>query len=157
MRRTGDHFRQDHGDGLQRLDLDLFVAAGVGVLDRKYADRAFEPDNRNSGEAVEPFLSGFRAIGESRVLGGLGEVEDPPFGGDGADQALAHPQLGHVNSLFAEAVGGEQLELVVAQQIDRADLALHLVGDQIDDPVQFGLGRSARRHHVVETGQDLAG
>ena len=91
------------------------------------------------------------------MLGRFGEVEDSAFGGDGADQALAHPQLGDVHRFLAQAVGREQLELVVAQQIDRADLAAHRLGDQVDDAVELGLGRAARGHHLVETGQDLAG
>ena len=90
--RAGDHLRKHHGDRLQRLDLDVLVAARVGVLDGQHADRAFEPDDRHAGKAVEALLAGFGPVGEGRMLGGFGEVEDAPFGGDGADQPLAHPQ-----------------------------------------------------------------
>ena len=92
--RAGDHLRQHHRDGLQRLDLDVLVAARVGMLDGEHADRAFEPDDRHAGEAVEALLAGFGPVGEGRMLGGLGEVEDAPFGGDRPDQALAHPAAG---------------------------------------------------------------
>ena len=91
-RAAGDHLRQHHRDRLQRLDLDVLVAARLGVLDGEHADRAFEPDDRHAGKAVESLLAGFGPVGEGRVLGGLGEVEDPAFGGDGPDEAFAHPQ-----------------------------------------------------------------
>ena len=74
--RAGDHFRQDHRDGLQRLDLDVLVAPRIGMLDGKHADRAFEADDGNAGEAVESLLARFRPIGEGGMVGGLGEVED---------------------------------------------------------------------------------
>ena len=90
--RAGDHFGQDHGHGLQRLDLDVLVAPRLGMLDGEHADRAFEAHDRNAGEAVETLFARFRLVKEGRVLGRLGEVEDAPFGGDGADQALAHAQ-----------------------------------------------------------------
>ena len=91
------------------------------------------------------------------MAGGLGEVEDAAFLGDRADQALAHRQAGDVDRFLAQAVGREQLERVVAQQIDRADLALHRLGDEVDDPVELGLRRAALGHDLMEAGQDLAG
>ena len=91
------------------------------------------------------------------MLGSFGEVEDAPFGGDRADQALAHAQAGDVHRFLAQAVGREQLEDIVAQQIDRADVAAHRLGDEIDDAVELGLRRPALGHDLVQTGQDLAG
>ena len=92
--RAGDHLRQDHRDGLQRFDLDILVAARIGMLDGKDADRAFEADDGNAGEAVKSLLARFRPVGEGGMVRSLGQVEDPPFGGDRADQALAHPAAG---------------------------------------------------------------
>ena len=153
----GDHLRQHHRDGLKRLDLDLFVTARLGVLDGKHADRAFEANDRNAGKAVEALLAGFGPIGEGRVIGGFGEVEDAAFGGDRADQALAHAEPGHVDRFLAQAVGREQLELVVAQKVDGADLALHRLGDQVDDLVELGLRAAAARHDLMQARQDFAG
>ena len=79
------------------------------------------------------------------MLGRFGEIEDASFGGDRADQALAHPQPGDVHRFLAQAVGREQLQLVVAQQVDRADFAIHLVGDEVDDLVELGLRASRAR------------
>ena len=155
--RGGDHFRQHHRDGLQRLDLDLFVAARLGVLDGKDADRAFRADDRHAGEAVEAFFARLRPVGEGRVIGGLGEVQDARLGGDRPDQAFAHVQPGDVDRFLAQAVGGEQLQLVVAQQVDRADLALHRRRDQVDDLVELRLRGAAARHDLMQAGQDFAG
>ena len=66
-------------------------------------------------------------------------------------------QAGDVHRFLAQAVRGEQFERLVAQQIDRADLALHRLGDQVDDPVELGLRRAALGHDIVKAGQDLAG
>ena len=155
--RGGDHLRQHHGDRLERLDLDLLVAARLGVLDSEHADRAFEPNDRDSGEAVVAFLAGLGPVGERGMLRRLGEVEDAAFGGDGADQPLAHAQSGDVHRLLAQPMRRKQFEIVVAQEVDRADVAVHCLGDEVDDAVELGLRRAALRHDVVETGQDLAG
>ena len=80
-----------------------------------------------------------------------------PSRGDRADEALAHPQPGDVDGFLAQAVGRKQLEIIVAQQVDRADVAVHRLGDEVDDAVELALRRAALRHDVVETGQDLAG
>ncbi len=127
------------------------------MLDGEHADRAFAADDRHAGEAVEPLFAGFRAIGEGRMVGRLVEVEDPAFLGDGADQALAHRQAGDMHRLLAQAVGRGQLQRIVAQQVDRADLALHRLGDQVDDLVELGLRRPALGHDLMEAGQDFAG
>ena len=66
---VGDQFGQHHRHGLQRLDLDIFVAARLGMLDREHADRAFAADDRHAGEAVELLLAGFGAIGEVGMAG----------------------------------------------------------------------------------------
>ena len=92
--RAGDHFGKHHGDRLKRLDLDVLIAPRLGMLDGEHADRAFEADDRDAGEAVEALLAGLGPIGEGGVVGGLGKVEDAALGGDRADQALAHPAGG---------------------------------------------------------------
>ena len=126
------------------------------MLNGEDPDRAFEPDDRDSGEAVVPLLPRLRLVEEGWVLGRLSEVEYASFGGNGADKALTHFEPRHVDGLFAEAVSGEQLEIVVAEQVDRADVAGHLLRDEVDNLVELGLGRAAARHDRVEAGQDLA-
>ena len=154
---AGDHFRQHHCDGLQRLDLNILVAPRLGMLDREHADGAFQPNDRHAGEAVEALLARFRAVGERRMIGGFGEVEDAPFRRDGADQALPHAQPGHVHCFLPQAMRREQLEEIVPEQVDRADVAPHRRGNHVDHAVELGLRRAALGHDLVQTGQDLAG
>ena len=154
--RGADHFGQHHRHGLERLDLHVLVAARIGVLDREDSDRGLEPDDWNARKAVEPLLACFRTVGEGRVLRCLGEVEDSALACDRADEAFAHPQPGYVNRLLAQAVSREQLEIIFTQQIDRADIAVHRLSDEIDDAVELALRRAALRHDLVETRQDLA-
>jgi hypothetical protein len=127
------------------------------MLDGEHANRAFEADDGHAGKAVEPFFAGLWLVEECRMLGGLGEIEDSPLGRNRSDQALAHPEAGDVNRFLAQAVGCEQLEIVVAEQINGADVADHLVSDEVDDLVELRLRGAALGHHRVETGQDLAG
>ena len=64
---------------------------------------------------------------------------------DIAHQALADAQARAVHRRGIEALGGEQLEdFAGAQQVDRADLGHHLVGDQAHDFAQGFLGRTPR-------------
>jgi hypothetical protein len=102
-------------------------------------------------------LAGFGSVDELGMAGCLGQVEDPAFAGDRPDQAFAELEPGDVHRFLAKAVSREQLQLVVAKQIDRADFARHLVGNQVDDLVELGLRRAAPGHHVVKARQDFAG
>ena len=127
------------------------------MLDGEHADRPLLADDRHAGEAVEQFLAGLGPVGEFGMAGGLVEVEDRRVLGDRSDQALAERELGDVHRLLVEADRGEQLEHAVAQQIDRADLARHRLGDDLHHLVELGLRAELRGHHVVKPGQDLAG
>ena len=127
------------------------------MLDCKHANRAFAANYGHAGEAVEAFFAGFRAIGEGRVAVGFGKVEDAAFGGNRANQAFAHRQPCDVHGFLAKAVCCGQLQLVVSQEVDRADFALHRFSDQVDDMIELGLRRGAPRHQVVQPGQDFAG
>src|SRR3546814_6971419 len=53
----GDQFGQYHRNGLQRLDLDIVIAARIAVLDTEHADGALAADDRNPRETVEQFLA----------------------------------------------------------------------------------------------------
>src|SRR3546814_9189426 len=48
-------------------------------------------------------------------------------------------------------------DLPVAQQIDRADLAVERLADDLNDRAQLRRCRAARSHHVMKARQDLAG
>ena len=154
---VGNEFGQHHRHGLQRLDLNLFVPARVGVLDAEHPDGTFAADDRDAGKAVEQLFAGFGAIGEVGVRRRLVEVQRFDLVGDHADQPLAKPEAGHVHRLLLQPAGRVKFERAVAQQIDRAHLAVEAFADDADDAVQLSLRVGARRHDLVQPGQDGAG
>jgi hypothetical protein len=154
---AGDQLGKNHRHGLQRLDLHILIPAWLGMLDGEHSDRAFEADYGHAGEAVEALLARLGLVEEGGMLGRFCKVEDSSFGGDGANEAFTHAQPCDVHRLFPQAMGREQLEEIVAKQIDGADVALHLFGNEIDDLVELVLRRAALRHDLVETGQYLPG
>ena len=117
----------------------------------QHAEHAPGAHDRHAGQRMVDLLTRFRAIGELRMALRVVERERPGVGGDVADQALADPQARAMHGRGIEALGGEQLEhFAGAQQVDRAHLGHHLVGDQAHDLAQGFLGRGATRHRVPE-------
>jgi hypothetical protein len=127
------------------------------VLDAQHAHRALAPHDRHPGEAVEQILARLRLVGELGVAGRLVEVQRLDMLGDGADQAFAQAQPGDVNGLLRQAARCEQLQHAVAQQVDRADLALGRLADDLHDIVELRLRVGAPGHHIVQPRQDFAG
>ena len=153
----GDQLGQHHGDRLQRLDLDLFIFARLDMLHAQHAQRALAPHDRHAGKAVEQLLAGFRAIGKVGMGGGLVQVQRLDIGGDQADQPLALGHAGDMHRLLLQAAGREQFQHALAHQIDGADLARQRFADDLHHLVQLGLRAGARRHHLLQADEDLAG
>ena len=97
-----------------------------------------------------------RGAFESGVIRGLGKIEDAALRRDRPDETLAHPHARDVHGFLAQPVGGEQLKEIVAEQVDRADIAAHGFGDQVHHAVELRLRRPALGHHIVQAGQYLA-
>ena len=152
-----DQFGEDHRHGLQRLDLDVLVTPRIDVLHGKDADRPLAPHDRHAGEAMELFLAGFGTILELRMSGRLGEVQRFDVLRDSAGEAGADTEPGHVNRALVEAASGEQLEHPLPQKIDRADLAIERLADDVDDLVELALRGDARGHQLVELSEDRPG
>ena len=154
---VGDQLGQDHRHGLQHLDLDLGIFAGVGVLDAQHPDRGFAADDRHAGERVEDLLPRLGLVGEVGMGARLGEVERLARRGDDPGQPLAHRQPGDMDGGLRQPLGRVEFEDAVAEQVDRRDLAIELRGDGGDDGVELGLGAARRRHDLVQRTQDRAG
>ena len=153
----GDQLAEHHRGGLQRLDLDLFVAARLDMLDAQHPHRTLAVDDRHPGEGVELFLARLGAILEIGMRLGLGEVERFDLLRDRAGQPLADRHAGDVHRALVEAAGGEQLEHAFAQQVDRAHLARQAVTDDLDHLIELALRVQARGHDLGQACQDLAG
>ena len=63
----GDHFRQHHGGGLQRLDLFLDIGALGAVLHDQHAERVAGAQDRHAEERMVDFFAGFRPERERRM------------------------------------------------------------------------------------------
>ena len=63
----GDHLRQHHGGGLQRLDLFLDIGALGTVLYHQHAERVAGAQDRHAEEGVVDFFAGFGAVREGGV------------------------------------------------------------------------------------------
>ena len=137
----GDHLRQHHRGGLQRLDLFLDIGALGAVLHHQHAERIAGAQDRNAEERVIDFFAGFRAERERRMALRVAQIERRRLARHQADQALMRAQDGSVHRVAVEAFGGVEFQRVVdAQHVGRADLGHHVGSDQHHDLVQSFLG-----------------
>src|SRR5690349_14871671 len=79
------------------------------------------------------------------------ERERTAMSSDIAHQALADSQASAVHGRRIEALGCKKLKhLACTQDVDRANLGHHLIGDQAHDLAQRLFGGDATRHRVPE-------
>jgi len=153
----GDHLREHHRGGLERLDLLLGIDPVGLVLDREHAEGMAGAQEGDAEEGVIDFLARLRAVREGRVLLRVRQGQGLGRRGDQADEALVGAQPGEMHRLAVQALGGEEFEdVVVAQHIDRADLRHDVGGDQDDDPVETRLRTHRLRHGFAEAAQQKA-
>ena len=153
----GDHLRQHHGGGLQRLLFLLGIGPAGPVLHHQHAERVAGAEHRHAEERMVDLFAGFRPEREGRVGLRLGQVDRIGFARHQADQAFVLPQHGLVDRLALEAFGGVQLERAVdPQHVDGADLRHHVGGNQHDDLVEAFLRADRFRHHLAEPAQQHA-
>ncbi len=150
-------FGQDHGDGLDVLDLFLVIAPLGAVLDDQDADGPSAAQQGGAQEGVIGVFAGLRAVGEGRVRRRVRQADRLGHARHLAHQALAGAQPGGVHGLGVQALGGEQLQLAGgAAQIDGADLGDHRAGDDANDHVQPVLRRRGARAGPAQSLADLA-
>ncbi|MNN20345.1 hypothetical protein D3C81_1336220 [compost metagenome] len=153
----GDRLGQDHGDGLDVLDLFLVIATGRAVLDDQHPDGPTAAQKRRAEEGVEGVFAGFRAIGEAGVGRRVRQADRLGQPGHLADQTLAGAQPGVVHGLGVQTLRGEQFQLARgAAQIDGADLGDHGLGDGAHHHVQPVLRRAAAGHGFADLAQEVA-
>ena len=148
----GDH----HGHDLDGVDLLLGEDAGLFRLHDQHAEGFAESLDGDAQHGAISLFPGFRHVAEAagarRVIG----VDDVAALGDAADEAFAEAHAGLVDGLGLEALGGAELERVlVAEEVDRADLAMHLFGDQPRDAVKARLAGRVLGHHRAQAAEHL--
>jgi hypothetical protein len=148
---------QDHGDGLDVLDLLLVIAPLGAVLDDQDADGPAAAQQGGAEEGVIGVFARFRPVGEGRMRRRVRQADGLGHPGHLADQTLAGTQAGVVDGVGVQALGGEQLQLARgAAQIDGADLGDHRPGDDPDHHVQPVLRRGRARAGPAQSLADLA-
>ena len=150
----GDHLRQQHRGGLQRLDFLLGIAAAGAVLHHQHAERRAAAQHRHAEERMVDLFAGLRLVGKGRMVLRVRQGERFGGRGDQADEAFARTHGGQMHRLAVEALGGEQLERPVgARDIERAHLGDHVRGDEDDDAVEARLRGDGLRHDLAEPSQ----
>ena len=153
----GDHLREHHRRGLQRLDFLLRIGAPGAVLHHQHAERVAGAQDRHAEEGVVDFLAGFRPVGIGRMRLRVGQVDGARLARDQADQALVRAHHGVVHGVAIEALGGVEFERGIdAQHIDGADLRNHVGGDQHHDLVEAFLRADRLRHDFAKPAQQHA-
>ncbi len=153
----GDHLREHHGGGLQRLDFLFGIGAPRAVLHHQHAERIAGAQHRHAEEGVVDLFAGFRPVGEGRMRLRVRQVDRAGLACDQADQAFVGAHHGAVHRFAIEAFGGVELERGVdAQHVDRADLRNHVGGDQHHDLVEAFLRADRLRHDFAKPAQQHA-
>ena len=148
----GDHHRHD----LERVDLVVGVLARVAVLHDEDAQHLAEPLDRHAEEAREDLLAGLGQVAEAAGMRGVAGVDRLGALGDLADQPLPDPEPRQVHRVRVQALGGGELEPVLAAQVDRADLGDQPLGDQPDDAVEPLLAAAGLGQRGAQAGQEDA-
>ena len=127
------------------------------MLDTEHANRPFAPDNRHPGKRVKLFFAGFGPEREVRVGSRFGEVQRFNIAADRTHQPFAQRHPGNVNRRLRQTFGGIEFKHALAQQVDRADLAIETFSNNVDNVVELRLRAIPRCHHLMQAGQNGAG
>ena len=102
-------------------------------------------------------LAGLRPVREVRVALRLGQIDHAAVGGDQAHQALADPQSRAVHGARAQAFRREQLEMLAAQDVRRADFRDDVGRDHAHHAIQAFLGADRGGHDLHQAAQQATG
>ncbi len=152
-----NHLGQHHGDGLQRFDLIFAVDALRPVLDHQHAEHALGAYDRHTQERAVGILTCFRPIGETLVMGRIGDVERTRGLRDEAHKSLAFLQLGAMHRVRLEPLRREEFMQQPAAQIDRANIGDHRRADHGDEPVEPLLRGAAGLHDLPQFAKENSG
>ena len=86
--RRGDHLREHHRRGLQRLLFLLGIGAPRPVLHHQHAERIAGAQHRHAEEGMVDLLAGLGAVGRGRMVLRRRQVDRVGLAGHQADQAF---------------------------------------------------------------------
>ena len=151
------HFGQHHGDHLDGIDLFVRKQAGLLRLHDKHAQLFAEALDRHAHERAIGLFAGFGHVSKSGRGRGVIGIDHLARARDAAHQPLAETHPGLVDGLGFQALGGAKLQRVlVAEQVYRTDLGVHLLGDEPGDLVEPRLSARVLGHDGAQAAQHLA-
>ena len=152
--RGRDHLGEQRRRGQHRLDLVFTEDAMVLVLDHENAERLPGAQHRHAEERAVGVFPRFRTVGEGGMRRRILEAQRFGFGGNQAHKAFTEAQRRLVHRFALQPARCKELKrAVVAQNIERADVCPHVVGDQIDDLVEAVLRGERFRHGFAQLAQ----
>ena len=83
-----DHLGEQHGGGLEHLDLFFGIDAAGPVLHHQHAERVAAAQDRHAEEGLVDLLAGLRLVGEGRMGLRVRQRQRLGRGGDQADEAF---------------------------------------------------------------------
>ena len=115
----GDHFGEQHGRRLERLDLLFGIGAACLVLDDQHAEGIAASQNWHAEERRIDFLAGLRPVHERRMRLRIGKRERLGGLGNQADETFARAQRGQMNGFTVQAFRRIKFEPAVGAQRHR--------------------------------------
>ena len=151
------HFRQHHCHDLDGIHLVFAEGARGFGLHHQNPQLFADPGDRHAKERRKDLLAGFGHEAKALFGGGVGGVDRRQRARHAAHQPLAQFHAGFVHGGLVQALGRAKLQRFgIAKQVDRANLGLHAVGDQVGDAVQTVLTLGRDRQRIAQTAQKLA-
>ena len=125
----------------QKSFFALIEATLLLVLHDQYAEYGSMVNDGNTEKGVELFFSGFLQIMETRVQGGILQIDRFGVLGNEANQPLAHFQFHMTDGFLAQTFGCHQDMTVdvLVQQVDGTHLRPQGFAYAMDNNIQRGL------------------
>ena len=151
------HLGHHHGHDFQRVNLILGKLPRGFRLHDQHAQPLAHALDRHAEERGENLLPRLRHIAEALFRRRIRRIHRRGRARHAPHKALTqlHPRL--VDRLFLEALSRAKLQrILIAEQIDRADLGPHAIGNQMCDAVQTVLPLAGQGETVAQTPQQFA-
>ena len=152
------HFGQHHGDGGERFLFLFVIMTRRAVLHGEHAEDALPAHDGHAKERAERVFAGLGPIGETRMLGRVGEVQ-------GAELSATRPtspspafnRVRWTASRFNPSVAKSSERSPCPAQIDRAHFRDHIGRDHRDEFVEACLSALPLRHDLAQAAQKNPG
>ena len=151
------HFGQDHGDDFEGVDLVLREFAFDARLDDQNAKLFADPLDGHAEEGGIDLFPGFGHVAKALFARGIGGVDGKARARHPAHKTFAQFHARLVDGFGLQPFGGAEFEgFGIAEEVDRADLGSHGIGDQMGDAVKPVLPAPGGGERVAQPAQEFA-